>query len=309
MPMSRAYSERFERASHSLIGLAIGDALGAFFEFSHGRLSRRITERILPSGVWHWTDDTQMALSLLSVLRQYGAVTPDAFVASLVQHYERSRGYGRSIRALVQRVRAGASWRETAVQMFGAQGSYGNGCASRVPPLGAFFADDLSVIAEQAGQSASLTHNHPEAIAGAIAVACATAEAWRLRGVPDITPFDFLDRVVSHTPPSVVRGGIVQARDLATGLSVAEAAARLGTGSDVTVQTTVPFALWCAAQQLGNYEEAIWLTLAGQGDCDTTCAIVGGIVVMRTGVSGIPAAWNAACEPLARWAFEEALSI
>lgn len=307
--MSRESSEQFDRAYQSLIGLAIGDALGAFFEFSQGRLSRRITDRILPRGVWHWTDDTQMALSLLSVLRQYGTVTPDAFVASLVQHYERTRGYGRSIRALVQRVRAGASWEETAGHLFGDQGSYGNGCASRVPPLGAFFADDLSAVAEQASQSASVTHNHPEAIAGAIAVACATAEAWRLRDGPDVTPFDFLDRVVFHIPASLVRRGIVQARDLEPDISVADAAALLGNGSDITVQNTVPFALWCAAQQLGNYEEAIWLTLEGQGDCDTTCAIVGGIVVMRAGVSGIPAEWNNACEPLARWAFEEALII
>jgi len=42
---------------------------------------------------------------------------------------------------------------------------------------------------------------------------------------------------------------------------------------------------------------AIWLTLSGLGDCDTTAAIVGGIVVLRTGVAGIPVAWRAACEP------------
>jgi ADP-ribosylglycohydrolase len=307
--MSLVCSEQFQRAHQSLIGLAIGDALGAFFEFSHGRLSRRITDRILPSGVWHWTDDTHMALSLLSVLRRYGAIEPDAFAASLVQHYERSRGYGRSIRALVQSVRAGVSWREVSSQLFGDQGSYGNGCASRVPPLGAFFADDLAMVAAQAHQSACITHAHPEAIAGTIAVASAAAWAWQLRDIPNITPSDFLDRVVLHVPASLVYTGISQARDLATGISVVEAASILGNGSDISVQTTVPFALWCAAQQLANYEEAIWLTLQGQGDCDTTCAIVGGIVVMRTGVSAIPADWYQACEPLAQWAFEESLKV
>ncbi len=39
---------REQRAHLALVGLAVGDALGGFFEFSHGRLSRRITERIVP---------------------------------------------------------------------------------------------------------------------------------------------------------------------------------------------------------------------------------------------------------------------
>jgi ADP-ribosylglycohydrolase len=307
--MSLVHSEPLQRAHQSLIGLAVGDALGAFFEFSHGRLSRRITDRMLPRGVWHWTDDTHMALSLLSVLRQYGTIAPDAVAASLVQHYERTRGYGQSIRALVQRVRAGAEWREVTQQLFAAQGSYGNGCASRVPPVGAFFADDMAGVVNQARQAASVTHTHPEALAGSIAVASAVAWAWRLRDIPNITPAEFLNHVVGHVPASIVQTKIVQARDLAPDLSVVEVASILGNGSDATVQTTVPFALWCAAHQLANYEEAIWLTLHGQGDCDTTCAIVGGIVVMRTGVSAIPAQWYQSCEPLAQWAFEESLSI
>jgi ADP-ribosylglycohydrolase len=303
--MSITPSEPLQRAQQSLIGLATGDALGAFFEFSHGRISRRITERRLPQGPWHWTDDTQMALSLFSVLRRHGGIEPDAFMASLVRHYERSRGYGRSVRAMVQRVRDGAAWRTTSEQIFGSLGSYGNGCASRVPVVGAFFADDLAAVAEHARRSAIVTHAHPEAIAGSIAVAAAVAWAWRLRDASPISRADFLDRVLASIPASTIRTGVAQARDLADGTTVAAAVAALGNGIDATVQTTVPFALWCAAEQLASYAEAIWLTLQGQGDCDTTCAIVGGIVVMRGGIAAIPSAWNQACEPLAQWAFAE----
>jgi ADP-ribosylglycohydrolase len=56
----------------------------------------------------------------------------------------------------------------------------------------------------------------------------------------------------------------------------------------------VPFALRCAAAPVDSFEAAIWLTLSGLGDCDTTAAIVGGIVVLRSGVDGIPAPWRAA---------------
>ena len=50
-----------------------------------------------------------------------------------------------------------------------------------------------------------------------------------------------------------------------------------------------------------SYEEALWLTVSGLGDRDTTCAMVGGIVALYTGVKGIPAPWMQAREPLPQW--------
>ncbi|HEY9611981.1 ADP-ribosylglycohydrolase family protein [Allocoleopsis sp.] len=40
----------------------------------------------------------------------------------------------------------------------------------------------------------------------------------------------------------------------------------LGNGDRISAQDTVPFALWCAAQHLDNYQEALWLTVKGLGD-------------------------------------------
>jgi ADP-ribosylglycohydrolase len=69
-------------------------------------------------------------------------------------------------------------------------------------------------------------------------------------------------------------------------------------GTRVSAQDTVPFALWCAAHHLDDYEEALWTTVRGLGDRDTTCAIVGGVVVLATGVAAIPAEWRWCREPL-----------
>jgi len=77
-------------------------------------------------------------------------------------------------------------------------------------------------------------------------------------------------------------------------------ASALGNGSMVTAQDTVPFALWSAACHLNDYEEALWATVSGLGDRDTTCAMVGGVVVMRTGVQGIPKEWLHCQEPIPR---------
>jgi ADP-ribosylglycohydrolase len=68
----------------------------------------------------------------------------------------------------------------------------------------------------------------------------------------------------------------------------------------VTSPDTVPFTLWCADRHLDNFEEAMWTTVAGLGDRDTTCAIVGGIVALAAGPSSIPLDWLAAREPLLR---------
>jgi ADP-ribosylglycohydrolase len=68
----------------------------------------------------------------------------------------------------------------------------------------------------------------------------------------------------------------------------------------VTAQDTVPFVLWSAACHLNDYEEALWATVSGLGDRDTTCAMVGGVVVMHAGVRNIPRAWLDCQEPIPR---------
>ena len=72
----------------------------------------------------------------------------------------------------------------------------------------------------------------------------------------------------------------------------------LGTGQRVISSDTVPFALWCAARHLASYAEALWTTVAGLGDRDTTCAIVGGIVSLSAGAASIPEEWSSATEAL-----------
>jgi ADP-ribosylglycohydrolase len=98
-----------------------------------------------------------------------------------------------------------------------------------------------------------------------------------------------------RTPPGETRDGIAKAEKLAEE-EPGQAAKVLGSGFLVTAPDTVPYAIWSATRHLDNYFEAIVETVAGDGDCDTTCAMVGGIVSLYVGVDGIPAAWKAARE-------------
>jgi len=307
--MQSQHSDRRTRARWSLEGLSVGDAFGErLMRKSHTFRVRLLAgledARHLPSGGWEYTDDTQMALSIVETLVKHGTMDQDQLARSFGEHFEPRRGYGMAMYELLPRLQAGQPWQTAARGLFAGAGSFGNGAAMRVAPLGAFFADDLAAAVEQARRSAEVTHAHPEASAGAIAVAVAVACAWRLRGAAQLLRGpSFLDQVLPHIPASQVRAGVAQARALAPSSSVREAVLALGNGSQVTAQDTVPFVLWCAAQHLNNYVEALWLTASGLGDVDTTCAMVGGIVAAYTGLEGIPAEWLRQREPLPGWPF------
>lgn len=286
----------FARAIASLDGLSVGDAFGELF-FAPER-SDYFQTGPLPAGPWPYTDDTEMALSVVAVLREHGRIDADALAARFVAHYDRTRGYGPSMHRVLRSIGEGVPWQEAASGQFEGQGSFGNGAAMRAGPIGAYFADDLDRVVEEAARSAQVTHAHPEGVAGAIAVAVAAA----LAADPDSPAGDdFLDAVASLLPASDVTGRIRKARRLSGNASHAFAVSVLGNGTGLSAQDTVPYALWCVAHHLGDFEAALWHTVRGLGDRDTTCAIVGSIVACRTGTEGIPAAWRVSREPLPAW--------
>lgn len=292
---------RLVRAFNSLQGLSVGDAFGEKF-FLHSDVAENIiAARAIPAVPWYYTDDTQMAFSIYWVLREYGEIKQDELAKSFARRYDEERGYGAGMQRLLLSIRNGGKWQDLSCNSFNGQGSYGNGAAMRVAPLGAFFADDLDLVVEQAAKSAEVTHAHSEGIAGAVAVAVAAAFASKLKDSNKPNKTEFLDLILPYIPESEVAAKVRQARNLRDDIAVNSAAAILGNGTKVSAQDTVAFALWCAAQHLDNYQEALWLTVSGLGDRDTTCAIAGGIVALYAGVESIPDIWLAAREALPRW--------
>lgn len=284
----------------------MGDSFGETFFVNPDLVEGLIEERALAARTWNYTDDTLMAMSIFSVLRQYGYIDQPTLARSFAERYDRTRGYGPAMHRLLWEIKCGEDWAERAQSQFGGQGSFGNGSAMRVAPVGAFFANDVDAAVEQAARSSVVTHTHDEAIAGAIAVAVAAAQACRVR-TSSVAPSrsEFLDLVLPYVPESEVRSKIRQARDMTTTASVQFAVSVLGNGVRVSAQDTVPFALWCAGEQLTNFEEAMWLSVSGLGDRDTTCAIVGSIVALYTGVEGIPQEWLNTRERLPDWPLAE----
>lgn len=282
-------NSNLECAILSLEGLAMGDAYGNH----HGKNTRKHH-----APVWEYSDDTIMAMSIIQNLSRYDEINQDALAQSFAQRWDGQRGYGRGVTRLLKQIQKGAVWQKASKAMFDGQGSFGNGSAMRVAPIGAYFADDLSEVVQQARKSAIVTHAHREDIAGAIAVAVGAALV--IQHTKDV--FDWkhwLADIVRYTPESEVRDKIRQAIELDG--NTQDAVKILGNGRPAIAQTTVAFALWCAGNYMNDYGKAIRQTASARGDVDTNCAIVGGIVVLATGLEGIPSDWLEKRESLAGW--------
>jgi ADP-ribosylglycohydrolase len=289
---------RLDLARLSLDGLSVGDAFGQQF---FADLPREIATRTAPLSPWQYTDDTEMALAIFEVLRGGGMIDQDRLARQFARRYmlDAARGYGAGARMILQEIADGTPWYVACRQIFGGQGSLGNGAAMRVAPLGAYFAADVPHVIDQAAASAEITHAHPEGIAGAVAVGLAAAWATRRgTGVETGTGGQMLEHVLAHSPDSAVRRGIERALAIPLDEWEFNAANVLGNGSQITAADTVPFCLWCAAAHLDSYEDALWAAARVGGDIDTNGAIVGGIVAMAVGRQGIPIEWLRAREEL-----------
>lgn len=148
-------------------------------------------------------------------------------------------------------------------------GSYGNGSAMRVSPLGWAF-DTLEAVLEEAKRSAAVTHDHPEGIRGARAAAGCVFLARRgaskeeLRRFVEDTIGYRLDRTLAELRP--------------------------GYRFDETCQGSVPEAITAFLESM-SYEDAVRKAVSLGGDADTQACIAGGIAEAFYG--GVPEAiWN-----------------
>lgn len=300
-PIITSHEDRLKRALLSLDGLSVGDALGQLLSTASRSARRVIEQGGLPGPHWWHTDDTQMAMAIVEELAEARKIVPGSLARRFADRYlaDPGRGYGKGARLQLERISQGEPWMQTSAAAFSGRGSKGNGSAMRVAPLGAYFADDLARLLEASRLSSLVTHAHPEGIAGSIAVALAAACVWQSRNHPVTEARDqFWPWVLQHTPEGETRDGLVTASAIPISMEPSYAARLLGSGFLVTAPDTVPFALWCAWRHLDDYQEAMIATLEGDGDCDTNCAIVGGIVSLFTGAPGIRAEWLNAREPL-----------
>ena len=272
------------RFTGSLLGLAVGDALGGRFEAQSAEGIRRRFPTVAklmayPTDELWYTDDTQMAIGVAEALIACGEIRGAELCAAFVANYDETRGYGRGARAVLEAMADGVDYRIIARRYFPG-GSYGNGAAMRVAPVGLFFHDDEAAIWEQARRSALPTHLHPLGIEGAQLLALAVALAVKAE------PFDreaFFDRLLGACVTPEFRAKL----ELARGVRDLADLAALGNG--IEALESVPTAIAGFALSPTSYEDAVGNAILLGGDTDTIAAMTGALSGAYLGVEGVPA--------------------
>jgi len=135
--------------------------------------------------------------------------------------------------------------------------SYGNGAAMRVSPVGFAF-NDLDTVLQRAKETAEVTHNHPEGIKGAQAVAAAIFLARNGKDKSYIR--DFIEQNIGY--------------DLSFSLDEIRSEYKFS----ATAPDTVPQAIVAFLESM-DFENAIRLAISIGGDTDTIAAMTGGIAI------------------------------
>jgi poly(ADP-ribose) glycohydrolase ARH3 len=272
-----------DRFAGCLLGLAVGDAVAAPFEGLDGYAIHRDfggaagIVREPPLAELCYTDDTEMAIGVAECLVRLGRIDPDVLAEIFAANFDRRRGYGPGAATILVGMGQGHRWQDLVTSVY-PNGSYGNGAAMRVAPVGLAFHDDVDRVAAEAAASASVTHAHPLGVDGAVVMASAVALL-----VTD-EPFD-------HGAYCMRLAGLARTEEFRWQLKTA---AKLGAGdsipfgSGIEAHRSVVSAICCFGLTPNRYEDVVTRALGLGGDVDTVAAMAGALAGTHLGIGGVP---------------------
>lgn len=233
-----------------LLGAIIGDMVGSTYESSVTRTKDYSKVRMQYGS--SFTDDTVCTIAVAEAILEN-----KPFVDTLVKWCSAypNRGYGENFR----------NWIENPIPY----SSWGNGSGMRVSPIG-FAYPRADTTKEMAIQSAEVSHNHPEGLKGAYAIALAIYYA-REGFVKSYIKEHVLDKYY----PEFSKITLDKIRP--------------DYKFDVSCQGSVPHAILCFLESK-DYEDCIKLSVSLGGDSDTIAAMAGGIAIAFY-KEGIPEEW------------------
>jgi poly(ADP-ribose) glycohydrolase ARH3 len=281
--MALSDADVLERFRGCLLGLAVGDALGGKFEAQSPEAVRGrfpTTEALVgyPQDEIWYTDDTQMTIGVAETLIAHGEIVEERLCQAFVANYVPSRGYGRGARAVLEAMEEGRDYGAVAERYFPG-GSFGNGAAMRVAPVGLFFRDERDRLREQARLSALPTHRHPLGIEGARLLAVAVAHCSRAER------FDrdaFFDELLVACESDEYRAKLRAAS------AVRDAAELGGLGNRIEALHSVPTAVASFALTPESYEATVGNVVLLGGDTDTLAAMAGALSGAWLGAARLP---------------------
>lgn len=274
-----------DRFRGSLLGLAVGDAVGTTVEF-RPRGSFKPLEDMIGGGPFNlragqWTDDTSMALCLATSLVECNGFDArdqmERYCKWAETGYLSSTGtcfdIGNTVASALRR------FRKTGDPFAGSSDphSAGNGCIMRLAPIPMFFFPDWEAVELFAAESSRTTHGATECLEACRLLARIICRALSGRPKDEVVLGDRKIFVGSDKIVAIARGAYEEK---------SEGEIR---GSGYVVDS-LEAALWCFVHA-HSFEDAI-LTAANLGDdADTTAAVCGQVAGAYYGASQIPATW------------------
>ena len=281
-----------QRFRGCLLGLALGDALGVPFEGAGFIPPERVLAAAENEPVLRYTDDTHMTIGAAESLIARRGFDGRDMAEKFIDNFEQEpwRGYGPGPPRIFERIKAGAPWDRAAEDIYPG-GSFGNGSAMRVAPIGIFFYRDLEKVIYSARLQSLITHTHPLGVEGAILQALAVALA--VSG-PKLSAPAILKQLTPYASEEPYRQKLVHFEALLKITDPREITARLGNG--VEAINSVPTAICCFLRHPDSYEEAVVEAVSLGGDADTIACMAGAISGARLGIKALPEKWLAKLE-------------
>ena len=278
-----------ERYLGSMLGLAVGDAVGAQVEFMRPGDFEPVADMVgggvfrLPAGAF--TDDTSMALCLAQSLVERGGFDPvdqlERYLRWIREGYMSSTGRAFDV---------GGTCADAILRFEATRQPYcgstnpnraGNGSIMRLAPVPLFFAREPEKAVEMSAASSRTTHGAPNAVDG-----CRYLGALIVGAVSGASKEELLSPRYTPAPGLWERAPLADAvREIADGSFVAKDPPEIrGTGY---VVDSLEAALW-AFHRGHSFEEGLMLAVNLGDDADTTAAVYGQLAGALYGVSAIP---------------------
>jgi poly(ADP-ribose) glycohydrolase ARH3 len=179
---------------------------------------------------------------------------------------------------------------QAAESLFGGQGSFGNGAAMRVAPVGLVYGSAPGLY-EAVRVSASVTHIHRIGVDGAAVLAWAVGRAAELDPDGAFPVQGFSRGLIDYARTPEVRDKLVLLETmLCQEAKPSDVAGRLGRG--VAVHESLPFALYAFLSHPKSFEACLFSAVLNGGDRDTLGAMACAISGAYLGVDAIPRSWR-----------------
>jgi poly(ADP-ribose) glycohydrolase ARH3 len=277
----------------AILGSFLGDAFGAGFEGMHPDRAEFHMSKLSKKFPRSYTDDTDMTLALAESIIESGKIDPEGIARHFSLSCDLTRGYAIGTIKAVLGLRAGLRWHQVARVVF-EEGSFGNGAAMRVSPVGLIYHHNLDELEEAAIKQANVTHVHPLGQWGAVMQACSVGLAvsqngkepfkkgqmvTNLREVLWRGPIEYM-KALNKIEEMVAQGKKLQAQEVVRSL-----------GNGVEAHLSVPSACYIALTFSPDFYDAIRAAISLGGDTDTIAGMVGAIVGAHVGEKGLPVEW------------------